>query len=88
MGNVIDVEAESLVATALSSSLPCGLFTDVGTAFPSLFIGCLIAVLATIGCPRWFVGWVYYAYSNGFGIIRLAGETFGRFPMQGGVRLG
>ena len=31
---------------------------------------------------------MYFAYSNGFGTIRIAGETFGRFPIQGGVRQG
>ena len=88
--NVIDIEGASLLPTALSATTPATLFTDFGTAFPSLFVQWVCHVLFAIGAPSWLINYVYYIYSNGDAFIGVGGQRFStlRFELCRGLGQG
>ena len=77
--NIIDVDGASLLATALSDSTPGALYTDFGTAFPSLYVQWACLALFAMGAPVWFINDVYYIYSNGIATVVLGGQQFPSF---------
>ena len=86
--NIIDVEADAIVALIAGLADPGMVFMDFGTAFPSLFHEWMLFVFGRMGLPVWLVTLIKHVYAPGGAGVVYKGRQWRRILVMRGVRQG
>ena len=85
--NVLDVDFEAMRVSLKTEHGLLVLF-DFRAAFPSVSHEFLISCLRYLGLPAYVMNFIRIMYNNNWCTIRIQGEDFPGFMMEGGVRQG